>query len=289
MRTTLLAAIIFIFISGMASAATLWAIDAGDWANENSCLVDTSPFACTALAYPTGGLMTVQDGAYDASTSTLYLSGGGPDNYSWWEQNTIAVYTGNPDATTLVSYSNEGMGTSSTGYCWLAGIEYVGDSLYAIGSIGLNGDNFLIRINNPGTASQTVTQIGDYLGASNSMGVPHGLCRDGSGGLIGVFIGSQYNHLYSIDPLTGNSSLLHSYFAGQVQVSFEALAYADQTLYGLGINGRLFEIDQSTYELTELGSLPSSTWTCLVAVPEPGTIVMMLGGIAALVMRLRRR
>ncbi len=292
MRTAAFAVVIFVLATGVASAASvqLWAIDAGDWGNEESYLIDTDPLTYNSVNYPTGGVDTAVGAAYDPSTSTLYLSGWGPNNHNWEEQNTIAIYTGGPGNATFVSSSDQGMGNPANGYNWLAGIEYLDGSLYAIGYKGYHQGNFLIRIDNPGTISQVVTQIGDDLGDTTTMGIPFAMCRDGQGGLIGSYRTDdpQLTNLYNIDPYTGSTTLLHSYGATEIYSVFEGLAYAQGDLYGILPGDTLYKINLATYELTEVGNIPAGTWLALVTVPEPGIVVMMLGGVAAFAFRRRR-
>ncbi len=90
------------------------------------------------------------------------------------------------------------------GYCWVAGIEYIDGSLYAIATTDkYTGDNTLIRIDSPATPSQTATQIGPYLGKTEDMGLPFALCTDGADGLYAAF----EENLYHIDIATGTPTL----------------------------------------------------------------------------------
>ena len=174
---------------------------------------------------------------------------------------------------------------------WLGGIEYLDGSLYAIGYEDFEGDVFLIRIDNPGTPSQTVTQIGDTFGDVSDFGQPFALCSDGKGNLLGFTAKwLPHEYLYSFDPVTGEATLLREYTAGiDAFGKIEGLDHIGGKLYAMSVEGTVYELDGTTYDLTEIGTLPEGCWTALVAVPEPGVALMMLGGVAALVMRRRRR
>ena len=269
----------------------LWAIDAGpQWAQNDSYIIQTDPFASISVGHPVDSLEIVFDAAYVPSLGMLYLAGNGPDDEAWYES-TIALYSGAPGSMTEVSYSNAGM----DGFNWAAGIEYLDGSIYAIGLTQVSsGDVFLIRIDNPGTASQTVTQIGDYLGNMDDIGVPFALTSGPNGMLIGGLGAnggsSGTANLFRIDPTTGDAQLLHAYGDDDLDSSvFEGLAYSSGVLYGLTTNGTLYEIDVESYGVTELATMGDQVWTALVAVPEPGTILLMLGGVVALVMRRKRK
>ena len=289
MRTLLFA---FCALFALASVAfadgpSLWAFDVGFmWgSHEDSYLITPDPFAQRDAAYPSGGPLILESAAYDISSATLYTSGGFTPN--WYSQNTISVFTGSPGGLALVSSSNAGMGI----YNWLGGMECVDGGLYAIGYRNFEQGNVLLKIDNPGTASQTVTQVGLGLGDTGEMGAPFALSRDGQGGLFGSF-GSFGTDLYRIDIETGEASFLRSYSGDDFDGVFEGLSFMQGSLFAMTTYGKLFEIDLGSYEIVELGELEdtsSSIWTGLVTVPEPSTLVMVSGGmLLALIARKRR-
>lgn len=177
------------------------------------------------------------------------------------------------------------------GYHWLAGIAHMDDALYAIGYTGFHEDNVLLRIDNPGTSSQSVAQVGPALGTTNSLGIPFNLCTDGQGSLLSVFrpTDSDDSTLYQIDPATGALTALHSYPDSVVDGYIEGLTRCCDDLYGMNTDGRVYRFDAQTYEATMLGVLPSSTWTGLVTIPEPCTVGALGLALVSCVMRRRRR
>jgi hypothetical protein len=117
------------------------------------------------------------------------------------------------------------------------------------------------------------------------------MCVSNAGELFASFSISGVNQaLYTIDPLTGEYELVHTFSAEDIGDgnSIMALESCDGDLVALLTYGRIYRINTETYELTELGTLPDYIWSSLAAVPEPGVVVMVVGGIAALVMRRRR-
>jgi hypothetical protein len=268
-----------------------WVFNSGDkWSPpEKSYLINPSTFTLTQAVYPSNGLFATWDAAYSSSTSTLYVSGGMLSPY--WYSSAIAVYNGTPESLTFVSLSDVGM----DGCYWLAGIEYIENKLYGICQTDVyprDGRNFLIEISNPGTPSQTVNQIGPYMGAIGEMGYGYALCKDGHGRLYGSFANIQtgpgHQKLYSIDISTGNAVLLHSYPYDYFDGSLDGLTMIQDNLYGITHRGSLYQIDLDTYQTTLIGNLDYSIWTALVTVPEPSTILIAISGIALFLRRKSR-
>ena len=146
-----------------ASEPSLWAFDVGAmWSpappGALSLVVGVDPFGTGAAAFPPGWNY-LMDASYDTSNSILYVSGGFSTGPAWWYQNTIGVFSGGPGGLEFVSSSNAGMG-GEDGYHWLGGIAHMDGSLYAVGFIGFDEGDVLLRIDDPGTAGQTVTQVG---------------------------------------------------------------------------------------------------------------------------------
>jgi hypothetical protein len=277
MRTLVIAFCAVFALASLASAAipSLWAFNAGGpWAADLSYTVALDPFAFTGAAYPSGSSQTLMDADYLPATSTLYISCGYPGQENWWYQNTIAVYQDGPGGLQFVSSSNADMGN----YHWLAGIEYLDGSLYAIAYTDFDGDRVFLKIDNPGTASQTVSQIGPSLGSSADIGIPFALCADGLAGLFAGF-GQE---LYRIDSATGNATLLHYYPPADLNGGlFEGITMTQGRLFGLTTQGDFYEIDLDTYGATHLGDLDNRTWTGLVAIPEPSAFITIAAGITA--------
>ena len=294
MRTlTILGAVLSLALAASsASAAQLWAFDAasGFGGYDYAYTFDPDGAGYVAAAFPTGEFEGVWGAAYDAAASTLYISGTYETPY--WFSSAIAIYQGGPGGLSLVSASAAGL----EDIYWAAGIEYLNGSLYGIGMDAFGtGNNLFVRIDNPGTASQTATQIGADLGSAADMGTPFGLCSDGQGGMFASFRsssgGDSHTDLYLIDVATGAPTLLRSWLDSELDPgsgAIESLEFTEGRLFGLMSSGDVFEIDTATYDLTHLLELPSSTWTALVAIPEPGTILLMLGGLVALLTRWRK-
>ncbi len=254
-----------------ASEPVLWAFDMGPGGGlgvtETICL---DPLASFSAEFPPGRDV-MQDASYDVTSSLLYVTGGN-EGELWYYQNTVFVYSGGPEGLTFVSSSNAGMDD----YHWPGGITLLGDSLYAVAFTGYFEDNVLIRIDNPGTAAQTVTQIGPALGATEDMGVPYNLCPDGQGALLSMFRPAPTERtLYRLDPATGVATPLHTYSLEIGEGTIEALALLDDDLYGINMDGDLWRLDLDTYDPTFLGTIGFGVWIGLVplhAPPCPGDV-----------------
>lgn len=280
--------------SSLASEPSLWAFNSGElWSGSDlSHVIALDPFASFTASYPPGQTV-LEDASYCPASSTLFVSGGDPGHEPWWYQNTISIYVGGPHGLEFVSSSNAGMGDEETGYHWLGGIAYTGDALYAIAYTGYEMDNVLLRIENPGTASQTVTQIGEPLGTTSEMGPPFGLCPDGQGGLFGVLgetAGSSPtggSTLYRIDTTAATATPLQFYS----DVQLEGLALSQGNLYALSRDGDVWQIDTDTYSHTVVGTLPYSAfpWTGLTIVPEPTVLALAALSLAAVLYRATHR
>lgn len=275
-----------------ASSVSLWAFQYEGGPSETIAL---DPFSTTTAAACYTYDLGLADASYDPSAGHLYVSGGGYEDPVWYCENTIYVYSGGPGGLGLVSYSNAGMEDPAPGYHWLGGIEYIGGSLYAVGYTGYHIDNVLLRIDNPGTVAQTVTQIGSPLGPTDDMGTPFNLCRDGQGGLFSIFTADDTVTLYRIDTTTGVATTSHSWpyslFApGSALGAFEGLTLLGDSLYGVMSLGRLWQIDLNTYEPTLLGELePTDLWTGLTVIPEPSTLGLLALALVIGARSLRKR
>ena len=272
-----------------ASEPPLWAFDVGPaWGEGVSVTVSLDPFSTNAATFPPGWNY-LMDASYDLSTSLLYVSGGFSTAPSWWYQNTIAIYSGGPGGLEFISSSNAGMG-GDDGYHWLGGIALMDESLYAVGWIGFDEGNVLLRIDNPGTAGQTVTQVGPAFG---NPGIPFNLCPDGRGSLFSMFrpASSDETTLYRIDPTTGSLTALHTYPNTLIDGYVEGLTLSGNSLYGATTNwGRLIRFDLDTYEGTVLGELGlSELWTGLVTIPEPSMMTALGLGFLIIIVGVRMR
>ena len=269
-----------------ASEPSLWAFNVGPvWDGQSlGLLIDPDPFSTSPGAYPPGWNY-LMDASYDMSNSILYVSGTLSTSPAWWYQNTIGVFSGGPGGLQYVSSSNAGMG-GSDGYHWLGGIALLDGSLYAVGYVGFHDGNVVLRIDDPGTASQTVTQVGPVFA---DIGIPFNLCTDGQGSLLSIYRAlSGESTLYRIDPSTGGLTGLHTYPDSLINGAIEGLTLCGDSLYGFNTDGRFFRFDLQTYEATVLGELgQSDLWTGLVTIPEPSTISAL--GLALVVGVLWRR
>jgi len=254
---------------------SLWAFDAGPiWEDGVSAIVAPDPFSIGAASFPPGWNY-LMDASYDISGSLLYVSGGitAPTP---WTQHTIGIYAGGPGHLEYVSSSDAGMG-GADGYTWLGGIALLNESLYAV---CYEDDRkttvVLLRIDDPGTAGQTVTQIGPLQGDMWSPGTPFNLCIDGQGSLLSVFRSesSDESTLYRIDPESASVTALHTYPNSLVDGWVEGLTLSGDSLYGVTTyGGQLIRFDLDTYEGTVLGTLaPTTLWTGLVTIPEPSLV-----------------
>lgn len=299
-----IAALVVALVCGLSShapgsAAELWAFTPSLWYSAGpsgpadaleprALTIELDPFSTHGAAYPYSQ-MYFQSASYDPSSSRLYVGGGGSD---WSVQNKVYVYSGGPDGVELLSSSDAGMGDIGPERDWLGGIEYMNGSLYAVRyRSGLPGgsENIILRIDNPGTADQTVTQIGASLGSVYEIGMVRALCRDGQGGL---YMMSGYyaptTTLYRINTTTGSATGLHTFASGTFPGLIEGLAFSGGRLYGLTEGGSLYQIDLNTYDAILVGELGGSYgWEDITAIPEPG--MLALAAVAAVAFLSRRR
>jgi len=275
----------------LASQPSLWAFNVGPgWDGQGlGLIICPDPFSTSPGAYPPGWNY-LMDASYDVSRCLLYVSGG-ITTPSPWTQHTIGIYAGGPGDLDYVSSSDTGMG-GMNGYSWLGGIALLNESLYAVCYQDSRRTTVvLLRIDDPGTAGQTVTQIGPLQGDMWSPGTPFNLCSDGQGSLFSVFRSWSSNEstLYRIDPGSASVTALHTYPDSLIDGWVEGLTLSGDSLYGVTTyGGQLIRFDLDTYEGTVMGVLWQSTlWTGLVTIPEPSAVGAV--GLALVVGVLWRR
>jgi DNA-binding beta-propeller fold protein YncE len=202
------------------------------------------------------------DLAYDASRNTLYAVNARGSNPS--QLYSVNTTTG---AATLIG---------STGQVEMFGLVYdpVTDKLYGSQSTGAQG----------------FFEINRNTGAATAIGNPgHNL--DGltynstTGAIVGTWAGPGSFH--SINRATGASTLLST---GSGFIDNNGLAYVagSNSYYTIDWSGNLFQYDGNTYARS-LVSSGFGPYDGLTLVPEPGTMIALGAGLAALAARRRRK
>jgi len=271
--------------------ASLWSFGIGAWlpGSEESRVISLDPFSFRAVAYP--AKMNILGGAaYDISSSNLYLSGALKDIGSYLNMNSITIYNGNPDGYSFVSSSDVGLVNE---YNWLGGLEYVNGSLYSIAFKGIStrGALALIKIDNPGSPSQSVVQIGPDLYTEDERCSSYALCKNGRGGLYAIVFCSQDQNysmrFLDINYSTGEKTLLEEYSIDSSINCISGLALVDGRLIGCTEIGRIVEIDRDSFQITEIGNVGHQCYA-MVAIPEPSSVLLCSLG-ASLIFFYRKR
>ena len=287
MKTLRILIVGFLLVTAIpAFPASLWSFSTGQLlsGSEESRVISLDPFSFREVAYPRR-MVTLAGAAYDISTNNLYLSGAtsDPSTYTAME---IAIYNGNPDAYSFVSSSDVGLVDE---YNWLGGLEYANGSLYSIAGKGsFEGPLALIKIENPGTPSQSVVQIGPDLYTD---GASFALCKNGTGGLYAItYHGStspESMRLLDIDYSTGEKTLLQEYSLDPLGDRISGLALVDNSLIGCTELGGIVEINRDNFQITEIGNVKAQCMA-MVAIPEPSSILLCSLG-ASLIFFYRKR
>ena len=216
----------------------------------------------TSLVGSLGVSYEFGDLAFDASRNTLYaVSGRGTSPSLLYSVNTT---TG---AATLIG---------STGQIEMFGLVYdpVTDKLYGSQSTGAQG----------------FFEINRNTGAASAIGNP-GINLDGltynssTGDIVGTFAGP--GSFWSVDRVTGAVTQLSG---GSGFVDNNGLAYeaGGNAYYTLDWSGDLYKYDANSYTRSLVaGGLGAHDG--LAIVPEPGTMIALGAGLAALAARRRRK
>lgn len=156
---------------------------------------------------------------------------------------------------------------------FINGMTFVGETLYASGGSGF------YRIN---PVNAQVQLVGD-TGFTSS-----GDLQWFQGALYMTAGAGANDQLLRVDPATGHVTVVGDLGLPAVY----GLAATSSTLLGLTGTGEVLAIDTSSGQATHLGSLGVSVYgasTLPSQVPEPGTLLLLGGGLWALGTKLRRR
>lgn len=141
------------------------------------------------------------------------------------------------------------------------------------------------------TTSTGVFELDRNTGAATAVGGPSNVSLDGltynsnTGDIVGTFAGP--GSFWSVDRVTGVVTLLSN---GDGFVNNNGLAYeaGGNAYYTLDWSGDLYKYDANTYTRTLVaGGLGAHDG--LAIVPEPGTMIALGAGLAALAARRRRK